>query len=122
MFAHVHIDRNALVCASFGRLGYCNDGETCTFLHVYECPDFANTGVCAANEKCSLKHVYHASRMKATARKGSDVRPRGTSTDISGADVQESLMFPSENRNHSIALQHDYIAFESQDQEGTIAH
>ncbi|KAF1975229.1 hypothetical protein BU23DRAFT_459290, partial [Bimuria novae-zelandiae CBS 107.79] len=124
MFAHVQIDRHAPVCASFGKLGYCQDGEACTFLHVYECPDFANTGVCAAGDQCPLKHVHHAARMKAAARGSSSVRTPspGSSVHFDGTDIRDPPSSPHENQTHSITQQHDYVAFESQDWSPTSVH
>jgi hypothetical protein len=127
MFAHVDsIDKHASVCPSFGKLGYCDNGEICACLHVYECPDFANTGVCAAGEQCSLRHVHYASRMKAAARSasssvGSPGSP-ASSIYIDGTDSRDAPSSPRENRSQAIAQQHDYVRFESQDWPDTSAH
>lgn len=119
MFAHVdNIDKHAPVCSSFGKFGYCDEGEACKCLHVYECPEFANTGVCAAGRKCSLKHVHHASRMKAAAQISSGTKSPGSpgsSIYIDGTDMQDTSGSPRDDQNHAIAQQHDYIRFGSQD-------
>ena len=117
MFPHVDIDRNAPVCGSFGRLGYCGSGEACPHLHVYECPDFANNGFCDAGESCPLRHVHHASRMKAAALGSSAVGSPESFVDGDEyiGNTRNALSSPGANQNHAITQQHDYVAFGSQD-------
>ena len=107
MFAHVNnVDKHAPVCSSFGKFGYCDDGEACQCLHVYECPDFANTGVCAAEGKCPLKHVSSGTRSPGSP---------ASSVYIDGTDMRNASSSPRDDQNHAIAQQHDYIRFGSQD-------
>lgn len=116
MFIHADIDRNALVCSSFGRLGYCEAGEACIYLHVYECPDFANNGSCDADTSCPLRHVHNASRMKAAGHSSGIACPEiKAEVEIYIGDRGDDASSPDESQNHAIAQQHDYVAFESQD-------
>lgn len=116
MFIHANIGRNARVCSSFGRLGYCEAGEACPYLHVYECPDFANNGSCDAGTSCSLRHVHNASRMKAAALDSPGIAsPESSVDDEYIGDMRDGVSSPDETLNHAITQQHDYVAFESQD-------
>lgn len=113
MYAHVQINRNAPVCESFGKLGYCAQGEVCSNLHVYECPDFANKGSCDAGDSCPLRHVYYASRMKAATLGSSGVGSPESVVDDEGEYIGD-MSSPENIQDHAITQQHDYVAFDDE--------
>ncbi|KAH6878902.1 hypothetical protein BKA58DRAFT_378186 [Alternaria rosae] len=67
-FAHVRVNPSAPNCEAFGRLGYCEKGDTCAELHAFECPTFANTGECSYTGRFHYPHVRLASRMRKITR------------------------------------------------------
>ncbi|KAL5430951.1 hypothetical protein PMIN05_009829 [Paraphaeosphaeria minitans] len=119
MFVHAKFEPNAPICGSFGRLGYCEAGEACSYLHAYECPDFANNGSCDAGTSCPLRHVHNASRMKAAGLGSSGVASPESLVDDEGDEYIGNrgggVSSSDDAQNHAITQQHDYVAFESQD-------
>ncbi|KIW01044.1 uncharacterized protein PV09_07558 [Verruconis gallopava] len=100
-YVHSMPKDGAIVCEAFARLGYCEAGENCPHLHVFECPDYANTGKCD-KEDCHLPHVQRASQLRRLAGRGSshgpssnehsdndDLGPEATATFV-GADAEAS--------------------------------
>ncbi|KAF2850744.1 hypothetical protein T440DRAFT_507829 [Plenodomus tracheiphilus IPT5] len=87
-FAHVRVNPAALNCEAFGRLGYCEKGNTCTELHAHECPSFSNTGDCSYGDKCRLGHVHRASRMRKTTRPSSEASDRPEDDLDTAEDIQ----------------------------------
>jgi hypothetical protein len=120
-FAHIRVNPAALNCEAFGRLGYCEKGDTCSELHAHECPTFANTGACRFGDKCRHGHVRRANRMRKAARVSSPTR----STTSDGSDVTEDDMdtaqdshewvMPqtSDQKPHQFTQQEDFVALNS---------
>lgn len=120
-FAHVRINPAAPNCEAFGRLGYCEKGNSCSELHAHECPSFSNTGVCPSGDKCRLGHVHRASRMrKVTQSSSADRSPSGTpEEDMKIAeDTQEWVIQPksgSVHTPHQFTQQADFVPLDADD-------
>ncbi|KAF1946266.1 hypothetical protein EJ02DRAFT_450715 [Clathrospora elynae] len=100
-FAHVRVNPAAPNCEPFGRLGYCEKGDSCPELHAHECPAFANTGACQYGDKCRLGHVHRASRMRKPTRLSSaDHSSRSNTPDAS--DTPEEDMDTAEDTHEWI--------------------
>ncbi|KAF1832930.1 hypothetical protein BDW02DRAFT_501850, partial [Decorospora gaudefroyi] len=124
-FAHVRINPSAVNCEAFGRLGYCEKGDTCSELHAHECPTFANTGVCRFGDKCRLGHVLRAARMRKAARLSSSApSPLSNTTDSpdtpevdmdTAEDTQECVIPKSEpdEKPHLFTQQADFVPFDT---------
>ena len=135
-FAHVRVNPSAPNCEAFGRLGYCQKGDTCAELHAYECPTFANTGECSYTGKFHYPHVRLASRMRKTTRlsspvqspPNSPVRSRSSHTpatsdapedDMDTAEDAHEWMMPKTGTSpkpQQFTQQADFVAFEIDDE------
>lgn len=126
-YPHVHVSPTAPVCASFARLGFC-DNASCGKRHVFECPDYVNTGYCAkaASGRCSLPHPDRASVMRKAAAKQAKMASDNDSDissddeneedvvdveDIDSDDLEDMTMTDIQNYDHELTQQQDYVAF-----------
>ncbi|KEQ80255.1 hypothetical protein M438DRAFT_368786 [Aureobasidium pullulans EXF-150] len=124
-YAHVAVNPSAPVCRAFGTIGYCEKGADCTERHMFECPDYANTGVCR-NKKCRLPHVDTAGNLR-KAKLAEAKTEEGNTSDLSsdeesydGIDYDDvdsdnfsdnEVMGGTEERDHELAQQQDYVGF-----------
>lgn len=118
-FAHVRVNPAAPNCEAFGRLGYCDKGDTCTELHAHECPSFSNTGMCSYGDKCRLGHVHRASRMRTSTRPSSLENSPSDSHDEdmdTAEDVQEWITastVASTQKPHQFTQQADFVSLDA---------
>ncbi|KAH9825739.1 CCCH zinc finger protein [Teratosphaeria destructans] len=127
-YPHVDISPAAPVCRAFATLGYCAKGAACGKRHVTECPDFANHGFCADREsgRCVLPHPDRASVLRKAAQRQVQIEA-GSEPDLSSdeeedsdhdghvedvdSDIEEAIMNGSDNYNHELTQQQDFVAF-----------
>ncbi|KAL6704716.1 hypothetical protein ACN47E_007637 [Coniothyrium glycines] len=123
-FAHIRVNPTALNCEAFGRLGYCEKGDSCEELHAHECPTFANTGSCPYGDKCRWGHVHRASRMRQASRPSSaDVsvhssRPSTPEQNLDMIADGEQRVRPTSENNlppHQFTQQSDYVPLGEED-------
>lgn len=50
-------DYEIWVCRRFAIGGYCDRGEMCPLMHIFECPDFQEDGKCPRGRSCTLSHT-----------------------------------------------------------------
>jgi len=86
-FPHVHVARGARVCPSFGSLGWCDRGLSCSDKHVRECPEFSEKGTCSTSG-CRLPHIV---------RRKPD--PAEEDEDVAQPSDEESAATQIENRS-----------------------
>ncbi|USP77139.1 transcription initiation factor tfiid subunit 7 [Curvularia clavata] len=122
-FAHVRVDPAALNCKKFGRLGYCEKGDTCTELHAHECPYYANQGFCYHGDNCRMGHYHRASRMKAS-RFPSPASPLASNTsdrsntpeddmDVAGVNLEQNMpKTDAHQQAHQFTQQADFVSLD----------
>ncbi|KAM0749500.1 hypothetical protein T439DRAFT_327186 [Meredithblackwellia eburnea MCA 4105] len=71
-YSHVHVSRDAGVCAAFVGLGWCEKGAECEERHVWECKRFSEEGVCT-DKSCKLPHVLRRRNTEAITASKDDV-------------------------------------------------
>ncbi|KAF2766231.1 hypothetical protein EJ03DRAFT_330294 [Teratosphaeria nubilosa] len=127
-YPHVDISPAAPVCRAFATLGYCAKGAACGKRHVTECADFANHGFCADREsgRCVLPHPDRASVLRKAAQRQVQIEA-GSEPDLSSdeegdsdhdgdvedvdSDIEEVIMSGSNDYNHELTQQQDFVAF-----------
>jgi len=116
-YAHVRVSPGALVCAAFGRYGYCEKGSSCSERHVHECPDFSNTGKCTT-KGCKLPHRHKASVMRATVgsadEDNSDLSSDDEEDEIDSDDVDSDDLdgeFMNDGEPDLGSFQQDFVKF-----------
>mmetsp|Transcript_2854 Transcript_2854/g.8713 ORF Transcript_2854/g.8713 Transcript_2854/m.8713 type:complete len:193 (-) Transcript_2854:244-822(-) len=55
-FLHVNAGAKSSVCERFAKLGFCEMGELCSYLHQWRCPKELGYGRCGSIDSCPYLH------------------------------------------------------------------